>query len=356
MTSGQVSSCSDAESFLQALSADELLQSLSRVLETRPDVRESLLLALQTPGSGSLGRDAVTVPVRAVTPAGATTPLVVRQATLRDDNSPVTSFPVGRTSSVVGSIPHRPVARLRECWSMVFLTLFMGIMLVTVAISYIMSIGAGTVTWQYFFISNSIDSGWPHRIGDLGISVAFVCYLLAMFTRFLAVKKSLMDPLSARVTRGILWLNRLALVSEIWSSLGAMGVGAFNQSFNYAIHIMFAFMTFFCATLSITLHSCIDELLCYYSVPGHPLPAWPWRLVRFVFVLASFTGLIGMFYAGKGGYIEASCTYEVVMAGALFCYYATWAFGKGYIVGVEIYLEEKSLRSLTSFSTAGGSS
>jgi len=318
---------------------------LCRVLEHRPDASAALLLKLQRTLPSSSNQDAA--------PEHAGSPLTGRARA-----SPPAATPPARhgcASVLPGPAPifgqQQPAAHIPECWAIAILVLFNGVMLVTVAVSYTMSIGSGSVSRSHFYISNSIDTGWPHRIGALGISIAFIAYLFAMFVRYLAVKKSLMDPLSSSVARGILWLNRVALIASFFAAFGALGVGAFNQSFNYAVHMTFAFDTFASAAVSIVLHSCIDELICFYSVPGHPAPHIRWRICRFILCISTFTGLIGMFKSGSTGDIEASCIYELIMASALFSYYATWASGKGYIVGVKVFLEEKSLRSLRTFSS-----
>lgn len=348
MPSWEMATVTDVQRSLQALGSDEIVSILCRLIQQRPELSAAVLSHLQQTVPSPSSQDA---PDYAGSPLRGLAQLSPPAAALLSAGG---ASVLPDPESVFGL--QRSVAHMSERWAIAFLFLFNGVMLVTVAVSYTMSIGSGSVSRSHFFISNSIDTGWPHRIGALGISIAFIAYLFAMFVRFLAVKRSLMDPLSSSVARSILWLNRGALIASFCAAFGALGVGAFNQSFNYAVHMTFAADTFGAAAVSILLHSCIDELICFYSVPGHPTPAIRWRICRAILCISSFTGLVGMFYSGANGYVEASCIYELIMATALFSYYATWVFGQGYIVGVKVFLEEKSMRSLQSFSAVSARS
>jgi hypothetical protein len=232
------------------------------------------------------------------------------------------------------------VLRIPKHWSFIFLGVFNVILIITVAASYYMSIGAGIVTPTNFYISQSIDTGWSHRIGALGITIAFISFLFVMYTRYIAVLDLLPTVASPSIAKWIRRLNRVALIAEMFAAFGAIGVGSFNISFNYGVHMAFAFDTFATAVFSIFVQSWIDTLLCKFQCPGSPVLTRRWRACRHVQCVVALLGLIGMFAAGSWGYIAYSSLSELVMSFALFSYYSSWLMssGTGYIVGVELHV------------------
>jgi len=228
--------------------------------------------------------------------------------------------------------------RVQEGWALFLLLIFNVLMLSTVAIAFDLSIGTGRISYHDFYISSSIDTGLAHRIGGLGISAAFIAFLFIMFTRYVAVK-ALLSSFPASVVQRISHLSKFALVIEWFAALGALGVGAFNESFNYSIHMSFAFVCFGCAVASIFIQSYIDEVIAAHTASGLPRVALRWRVCRWSQCVLAVLGLFGMFSTGSLGFKEYSSLAELVMAFALFSYYLTWlaSGGTGYIVGFEIF-------------------
>lgn len=325
----------DVETSLLELSSDDLRGLLLTVMSKRLDVKEALLCSWLSHAFTDQTKESS----------------VQRGPPLPDD---------GKRQRVVTSLSSsklgQPLACISQSWSTAFMLFFNAILLVTVVSSYLLAAGTGRVSSGDFYISSAFDTGLAHRVGAFGISVACITYMFAMFTRYLAIRKSLIDPFSESVTRRISRLNIVALVSEICSSVGGLGAAAFEHSFLLTVHYSFAFVTFAGAIISIILHSYIDELICYHAVAGHPAPGRRWCLFRLVQCIVSFAGLGGMFIsislvegADHDLHILISCTSELIMAVSLFSYYATWMTGKGYNIGIEVFLDEKSLRTLSSY-------
>lgn len=333
----------DVASLLRALSTDELVEAVRAAAAERPAVREALQVCWLDSSFMTPLKEATCIPQQFLL-----TPLAEGACRSTSEQSPVPSFgsrereaPSFRAllrGAPGGWRQADPAAKIVECWSLIFLIIFNVIMFTTIAIAYWMSIGTGVVTDKSFYISSAIDTGWPHRIGDLGISVAFVAYLFVMGTRYIAVN-ALLEPLPESLARRVHRLSKLALTVEFISSFGGLGVGAFNQSFCYAVHMCFAFTTFGGAVASLFLQTFIDELLGKHAELELPRIQKRWRCVRWCACIVGLVGLIGMFAFGSHGHVEQSAMCELFMAAACFGYYLTWlgSRGTGYIVGFDVF-------------------
>jgi len=233
-----------------------------------------------------------------------------------------------------------PVWEVPAYWSKVFLFVFNVIMLTTVGIAYYMSIGSRRVSREDFYISSSIDTGWSHRIGAYGISIAFISFIFVMITRYVGIKAIVVEPFEPLIARRVHRLNKSALCFGLLGSFGALGVGAFNYSFNYGVHYFFAYGTFGSAITQIWIQSWIDDLISQHSSFGQPTVKKRWRICRRLQCLVGLLGLAGMFFFGFNGFVEFSCMCELVMAFAIFSYYTSWvcSAGTGYTVGVDLYV------------------
>lgn len=333
----------DVASLLLALSTDDLVEAVRAAAAERPAIREALQVHWLEQSFMTPLKETTCNPQNFLL-----TPLAEGACRSTSEQSPAPSFGSRERSptsfrALLQGAPGGwrqtdPAAKIVECWSLIFLMIFNVIMFTTIAVAYWMSIGTGAVTDTNFYISSSIDTGWPHRIGDLGISVAFVAYLFVMGIRYIAVN-ALLEPLPESLARRVSRLSKLALTVEFISSFGGLGVGAFNQSFCYAVHMSFAFTTFGGAVASLFLQTYIDELLGKHSEIGLPRIQMRWRCVRWSMCIIGLVGLIGMFAFGSHGKVEESCMCELFMAAACFGYYLTWlgSRGTGYIVGFDVF-------------------
>eukprot|EP00928_Gymnodinium_smaydae_P033612 TRINITY_DN24022_c0_g2_i1.p1 TRINITY_DN24022_c0_g2~~TRINITY_DN24022_c0_g2_i1.p1 ORF type:complete len:380 (-),score=63.20 TRINITY_DN24022_c0_g2_i1:124-1215(-) len=243
-----------------------------------------------------------------------------------------------------GFLQHRPAARINEYWSLGFMLIFNVLLLITVSLSYSMSMRTERVNADDFYISSSIDVGWAHRIGALGLSVAFFCYTFIMVMRYVAVS-ALIESFSPAAAKRISWLSKFALAVEVIAALGAVGVGAFNASFNFSVHLFFAGSVFLGATISMLLQSFIDEIVCRHTSHGSPKIGLGWRLYRWCACALAVVGLVGVYVAGYHHLTRDASIFELTLAFALVTYYSSWlgSGGTGYIVGFEVFAYTRPL-------------
>jgi hypothetical protein len=320
---GEANSLNHCLDSLRALTSDELVQVIKSITHERSFVKECLIRQWHA---------SPTMQTSPSLPSSASSSLSLER--LKEG----TPRALLRGNMLGGFQQDKPAARFLECWSVILLVLFNVLMLTTVAVSYDLSIGTKTVSWNEFYISSAIDTGLAHRIGGYGLSIGFVAFLLVMFTRYVAVKAQLVALSAARAQR-ITWFSKFALVLEIFAFLGGLGVANFNQSYNYGVHMTFAFATFFCAVASLFVQSIVDELICRTKREGVPSMSRKWRVFRWILAMLAVSGLCGMFGYGGNGQIAKSSFCELVMATTLFSYYLTWlgSSGTGYVVGFHVF-------------------
>lgn len=327
---------------LRALDDGNLLRVMRPLLANRPALREALLTESASSQNQKLHL------YQDSSPSGSSRP--ERSPSLRA---------VLRGGEPGGWQHDEPSARISEFWSLFSLAVFNIVLFTTVGIAYWMSIGSGKVSSRDYIISQSIDTGFPHRIGGLGISVAFIAYLYMMCTRYIAVK-ALAQQLSKEGKRArIIAFSKVALVFECLACIFGLGVAQFNLSFNYLLHNILAFSMFGCAVVSLYIQTLVDELL-YNAIPSDSSmirPSRRWIVVRWCVCFVGTGGAAGMAYYAYLGYSQWTGFYELCMSIALFGYYLTWlgSAGTGYIVGFDLYTYSRppgaSVRRLQSLSS-----
>jgi len=218
------------------------------------------------------------------------------------------------------------VVRMHPQFPAVMLRIALLLMIVTVTCTYILSIRGHRVDIRHFFISTSIDIGWAHRWGALGISVGFTALLFVVLTRFLAVYAAGKN-LSADLSSTVHMYNKVALSNAVVAVFGAMGVAAFNVGFNKIAHFSFAFLTFGGFLLCCAAHSRIDAILLRNAMC--PRPSRVLVYFRHVLCLGGVLGLSGMVIFLIVDDLPKAALSELFMTSCVFDYFLTWMAPRG---------------------------
>merc|ERR1740121_2644255 len=207
-------------------------------------------------------------------------------------------------------------------WSAIaLLSIFNMVMLGTLIMAYWIAVHSKHGTREDFFISSSIDTGWGHRVGAIGITFAVIALIFVSVIRYAAVR-SLTDTLPHTSAPRVRFCAKVALAATWVAVFGAVSVAAVNFGFNLFWHLVFALVTFAGGVASALLNSCVDALLISQTTDGYAAPGRCVHYLRLGLCTVSLVGLVGMCAYGLEENMTHSAAFELVCAISVFSYYA----------------------------------
>jgi len=207
------------------------------------------------------------------------------------------------------------------------------------AFCYALTIGDGRVNSGDFFISSAMDEPRTRHVGSFSLAITAIALVLLALIRHVAVHvaaKSTPSSVAARVRIS----SALALVCAFIASIGTIGVGAFNVSFDPAVHYPLALLQTNAILAYMCLQCRIDWLLMRQGARGSPSPALTaCHKVRLglciIGVLAVPSGLCALH---TGSHVVAGIV-EITLFVAVISFFWTWALGASTGYAMELALQ-----------------